>query len=76
MQRTIRTPSDGSVVFYKYTSRVMKKQIPLIKRFWKEEAGLSVLEYVVGAGVLATVIAVVFTDWGNTLKNALAAISL
>ena len=54
----------------------MEKINSLLRKFWKDESGLSVLEYVVGAGVLATVIAVVFTDWGNTLKNALAAISL
>lgn len=50
----------------------MDKFISLIKRFWKEEAGLTVLEYVLGAAALAAVITVVFTDWGNTLKNALA----
>lgn len=50
----------------------MKKQSSSIKRFWREEAGLTVLEYVLGAAALALVISAVFTDWGNTLKNELA----
>jgi Flp/Fap pilin component. len=50
----------------------MEKRTALFKRLWKEEDGLTVLEYVLGAAALAAVITVVFTDWGNTLKNALA----
>lgn len=50
----------------------MEKRNSLLKKFWKDEAGLSVLEYVLGAAALALVISVVFTDWGNTLKNELA----
>ena len=54
----------------------MEKINSLLRKFWKDESGLSVLEYVVGAAVLAGVIAAVFTDWGTTLATALNAIDL
>lgn len=54
----------------------MQTLINFLKRLYKQEDGLTVLEYVVGAAALATVIALVFSDWGNLLKNALAAITL
>lgn len=54
----------------------MKHLLDLLQRLYKQEDGLTVLEYVVGAAALATVIAAVFGDWGNLLKNALAAVSL
>lgn len=54
----------------------MDMLISLLKRFWKEESGLTVLEYVVGAAVLAAVIGTVFYAWGDTLTAALDAIEL
>lgn len=50
----------------------MQTLINFLKRLHKQEDGLTVLEYVVGAAALATAIALVFTTWGNDLKNALA----
>jgi pilus assembly protein Flp/PilA len=65
-------PLRGAFPVLKKPRFIMEKRTALFKRLWKEEDGLTVLEYVVGAAALATVIALVFTDWGNTLKNALA----
>lgn len=52
----------------------MEKRNSLLKKFWKEEAGLTVLEYVLGAAALATVVTAVFNGWGTTLAGKLAAI--
>lgn len=48
--------------------------ISLIKRFWKEESGLTVLEYVLGAAALAGLLSVFFDDYIANLKAALDAI--
>ncbi|MGL6258317.1 Flp family type IVb pilin [Vibrio sp. WXL103] len=49
----------------------MNNMINNIKAFMQDEEGLSVVEYVVGAGLLVTAIGVVFGEWGTTLDTEL-----
>lgn len=49
----------------------MRNLVTSIKTFMQDEEGLSVVEYVVGAGLLVTAIGVVFGEWGTTLDTEL-----
>ncbi|MCG6232791.1 Flp family type IVb pilin [Vibrio furnissii] len=49
----------------------MDQLINRCKAFWKDEEGLSVVEYVVGAGLLVTALGVIFSGWGTTLQSEL-----
>jgi pilus assembly protein Flp/PilA len=51
---------------------MMKTLLCRVKDFWKDEEGLTVVEYVVGAGLLVTALAVVFSGWGDLIQNELA----
>jgi pilus assembly protein Flp/PilA len=46
----------------------MKK---FFENFWSEDEGLTVVEYVIGAALLAVALGVVFTGWGNALQTKL-----
>ncbi len=50
----------------------MKSFIQHCKAFWNDEEGLTVVEYVVGAGLLVAALAVVFSGWGNLIQAELA----
>ena len=52
----------------------MNKFTKFVEDFWQDEEGLSVVEYVVGAGLLVAALAVVFSGWGSTLQAELDAI--
>ncbi|MBY8291705.1 Flp family type IVb pilin [Vibrio fluvialis] len=52
----------------------MNKFTKFVKDFWQDEEGLSVVEYVVGAGLLVAALGVVFSGWGDTLQTQLDAI--
>jgi pilus assembly protein Flp/PilA len=45
--------------------------ISILKSFWHEDEGLTVLEYVIGAALLAAAIGTVFSTWGTKLGNEL-----
>ncbi|MDZ5515466.1 Flp family type IVb pilin [Vibrio fluvialis] len=49
----------------------MNKFTKFVKDFWQDEEGLTVVEYVVGAGLLVAALAVVFDNWGTTLQSQL-----
>ncbi|EKO3536106.1 Flp family type IVb pilin [Vibrio fluvialis] len=49
----------------------MNKFTKFVKDFWQDEEGLSVVEYVVGAGLLVIALQVIFSGWGNTLQGEL-----
>ncbi|MBL4247584.1 Flp family type IVb pilin [Vibrio fluvialis] len=49
----------------------MNKFTKFVKDFWQDEEGLSVVEYVVGAGLLVTALGVIFSGWGTTLQTQL-----
>lgn len=53
----------------------MSKFIKLAKDFWQDEEGLTVVEYVVGAGLLVAALSVVFANWGSTLTTKLNTIA-
>ncbi len=45
----------------------MKSFVQHCKTFWKDEEGLTVVEYVIGAALLAIALGVMFQNWGQTL---------
>ncbi len=49
----------------------MNKLINSIQSFMKDEEGLTVVEYVVGAGLLVIALGVIFNEWGTTLQGEL-----
>ncbi len=49
----------------------MNKLINSIQSFMKDEEGLTVVEYVVGAGLLVIALGVIFQNWGTTLQTEL-----
>ncbi|MBL4237490.1 Flp family type IVb pilin [Vibrio fluvialis] len=49
----------------------MNKFTKFVKDFWQDEEGLSVVEYVVGAGLLVAALGVIFSGWGTTLQTQL-----
>ncbi|CAM3996160.1 Flp family type IVb pilin [Vibrio neonatus] len=49
----------------------MDKFISNIKSFAKDEEGLTVVEYVIGAALLVAAIGVIFTNLGTKLQNKL-----
>ncbi|CAM4246905.1 Flp family type IVb pilin [Vibrio agarivorans] len=52
----------------------MRHLVNNIKAFMNDEEGLTVVEYVVGAGLLVAALAVVFTGWGAIIQAELAAV--
>ncbi|SDG66049.1 pilus assembly protein Flp/PilA [Vibrio xiamenensis] len=52
----------------------MNKLINSIQSFMKDEEGLTVVEYVVGAGLLVIALGVLFTNWGTLLQTKLEAV--
>ncbi|ELL9328959.1 Flp family type IVb pilin [Vibrio fluvialis] len=52
----------------------MNKFTEFVKDFWQDEEGLTVVEYVVGAGLIVAALSVVFGGWGSTLQSQLDAI--
>ena len=50
----------------------MSTLIKNISKFMKDEEGLTVVEYVVGAGLLVAGLAGIFGTFSNTLTNELA----
>ncbi|CAM3861009.1 hypothetical protein VA7868_02717 [Vibrio aerogenes CECT 7868] len=50
----------------------MKNVMKQCKSFWNDEEGLTVVEYVVGAGLLVAALAAVFSGWGTLISNELA----
>ncbi|CAH0541212.1 Flp family type IVb pilin [Vibrio marisflavi] len=52
----------------------MEKLMQNIKAFMQDEEGLTVVEYVVGAGLLVAGLATLFTNFGATLDTQLNAI--
>ncbi|WP_394240359.1 Flp family type IVb pilin [Vibrio astriarenae] len=51
----------------------MNKMTDSVKAFMRDEEGLSVLEYVIGAGLLAAALITLFTGWGTALQGKLNA---
>lgn len=49
----------------------MRNLAASILNFVQDEQGLSVVEYVVGAGLLVTALGAVFLDWGTLLNTEL-----
>ncbi|EPB6721054.1 Flp family type IVb pilin [Vibrio fluvialis] len=49
----------------------MNKFTKFVKDFWQDEEGLTVVEYVVGAGLLVAALSVIFNGWGSTLQAEL-----
>ncbi|RTZ15223.1 Flp family type IVb pilin [Vibrio aquaticus] len=52
----------------------MSKLIKNISKFMKDEEGLTVVEYVVGAGLIVIALAAVFDNLGTLLQGELATI--
>lgn len=52
----------------------MNKFTQAIKNFWQDEEGLTVVEYVIGAGLLVVALTAVFTALGTELTAKLTAI--
>ncbi len=52
----------------------MKLFIQHCKTFWQDEEGLTVIEYVIAAGLLAAALVVLFLGWGDILQAQLQAI--
>ncbi|MEI8633721.1 Flp family type IVb pilin [Vibrio sp. PP-XX7] len=50
----------------------MKNLISRCKSFLNDEEGLTVVEYVVGAGLLVAALTAVFSGWGALISNELA----
>ncbi len=46
-----------------------------VRTFLRDESGLSVLEYVLGAGILVTALLLIFTNWGAGLQAKLDAVA-
>ncbi|WP_158108099.1 Flp family type IVb pilin [Vibrio furnissii] len=49
----------------------MDKFTKAVKEFWQDEEGLTVVEYVVGAGLLVAGLTAIFSEWGTTLQGEL-----
>ncbi|NOH82980.1 MULTISPECIES: Flp family type IVb pilin [Vibrio] len=49
----------------------MNKFITNCKAFMQDEEGLTVVEYVVGAGLLVAALSAIFTGLGTDMKNKL-----
>ncbi len=49
----------------------MDKFLKSVKSFMQDEEGLTVVEYVVGAGLLVIALGVIFENWGTTLQSEL-----
>lgn len=49
----------------------MNKFITNCKAFMQDEEGLTVVEYVVGAGLLVTALTLIFTNFGSKLQTKL-----
>ncbi len=47
----------------------MKTLMMKCKEFWQDEEGLTVIEYVIGAGLLVIAIGAMFTDGFTALKG-------
>jgi len=41
----------------------------ILKEFWKDESGLSTLEYIIGAGVMAALAIAVFFTMQDNIEN-------
>ncbi len=52
----------------------MNKLTQVVKDFWNDEEGLTVIEYVVGAGLLVIALGVIFQTFGDLLDAKLTAI--
>lgn len=52
----------------------MCKLIAFLKSFWKDENGLTVFEYVLGATLLAAALLAVFTGYGTALTAKITAV--
>lgn len=52
----------------------MDKFTKVVKEFWQDEEGLTVVEYVVGAGLLVAGLTAIFTSWGSILQGELTSI--
>ncbi len=52
----------------------MNKFTQAVKNFWDDEEGLTVIEYVVGAGLLVIALGVMFQTFGTLLEAKLTAI--
>lgn len=51
--------------------QIMNKFITNCKAFMQDEEGLTVVEYVVGAGLLVAALSAIFTGLGTDMKNKL-----
>ncbi|MDD5036939.1 MAG: hypothetical protein PHE55_19610 [Methylococcaceae bacterium] len=49
----------------------MKTLINMLKAFWQEETGLTMVEYAVAGAVIALAAATAFTNLGKTVANAI-----
>ncbi len=47
----------------------MKTLMMKCKEFWQDEEGLTVVEYVIGAGLLVAALTAVFTGLGSDMKT-------
>ncbi|XAW89983.1 Flp family type IVb pilin [Vibrio sp. CDRSL-10 TSBA] len=52
----------------------MNKFTQAIKNFWQDEEGLTVVEYVIGAGLLVVALAGLFATMGTQLEAKITAI--
>ena len=52
----------------------MRTLISFLKTFWKDERGLTVFEYVLGATLLAAALLAVFTGYGTALTAKITAV--
>ncbi len=52
----------------------MGKFISSVKAFMQDEEGLSVVEYVIGAGLLAAALSAIFTGLGEDMKAKMDAL--
>ncbi|MGD8109772.1 Flp family type IVb pilin [Vibrio sp. TRT 21S02] len=52
----------------------MDNLVKNVKAFMQDEEGLTVVEYVVGAGLLVAALAAVFSQWGATISAELATV--
>jgi len=62
------------IAFIKEGDLTMNTFIKNVKEFLNDEEGLTVVEYVVGAGLLVAGLATLFTNFGATLDTELNAI--
>ncbi|WP_070962488.1 Flp family type IVb pilin [Vibrio sonorensis] len=52
----------------------MNKFMQNMKAFMADEEGLTVVEYVVGAGLLVIALGTVFSQWGTTISTELSSV--